>query len=143
MTPDCPSCGAAGARELGRIPPGYTFAGRVLDQAMGEAIMYRCRHCEVGFRWPQPSAEELSELYQLGESDQWTYDAPARVDWQIAAQVLEDEGVSRVLDVGCFEGGFLVGLPKRIKRFGIEISPEAAAKARDAGIEIVGHTIEE
>lgn len=128
---------------MGSIPPGYTFAGRRLEKGMGAATMYRCQTCRVAFRWPQPGAEELSRLYQLGESDQWTYDTTTRVDWGIALRLLSESGARNVLDVGCFEGGFLLSLPDAVQKTGIEISRPAAEKAESAGIRILSHTIEE
>ncbi|MFT4605776.1 MAG: 2-polyprenyl-3-methyl-5-hydroxy-6-metoxy-1,4-benzoquinol methylase [Rhodothermales bacterium] len=110
---------------------------------MGAATMYRCVSCRVAFRWPQPDAEELSRLYQMGESDQWTYDTTTRVDWGIAQNLLLATGAQNVLDVGCFEGGFLLSLPGSVGKTGIEISRPAAEKAEAAGITILSHTIED
>jgi SAM-dependent methyltransferase len=44
----------------------------------------------------------------------------------------------RLLDVGCFDGGFLSLVGEGFERFGLEINPEAAERARAKNIEILG-----
>ena len=143
MAVQCPACGGTDLHRVGRIPPGYTFAGRVLDEGMGEADLLRCRHCLLGFRHPRPSPQELAALYQLAESAQWTYDAVTRRDWVLAGRLVREAGARSVLDVGCFDGGFLRGLDGVQRKAGIEISAPAAERASAAGIDVLGSTLEE
>ncbi len=138
----CPSCGSGEVVEQGPIPAGYTFAGRRLHTPMGAARQYRCPTCRLGFRWPQPSESELTELYQLAEADPWTYTPSERPDWVLALRTIEKSAVSRVLDVGCFDGAFLGMLPLRTEKYGVEISQPAADRARKAGISILGGTLQ-
>jgi SAM-dependent methyltransferase len=62
------------------------------------------------------------------------------MDWQIATAIIhKQEGVSSVLDVGCFDGRFLDHLGNGYDRAGIEVHPLAAEYAAAKGIQIVGH----
>lgn len=137
--PSCPGCGGRCAY-VGLIPVSTRFAGRAVDFALPRGSLYRCRACHLQFRSPSLDVEQLNKLYRVGASDTWTAHDPDRTDWPIAARwIVDTMPAARVLDVGCWDGGFLGSLPPTYKRFGIEIHQEAADRAaKDNGVQVVG-----
>jgi 2-polyprenyl-3-methyl-5-hydroxy-6-metoxy-1,4-benzoquinol methylase len=64
----------------------------------------------------------------------------SRRDWQIAWNWLTQSlpAESRILDTGCFDGGFLEPLIGKHQCYGIEIHPSARKRAEEKGVEIIG-----
>ena len=136
---DCPSCGNHQNRSIGAIPVARTFAGRKLPRPLAGGTLYRCKSCYLFFRYPRPTKAALDALYQQGESYLWQYEPESRKDWSMAATMIREYFDSgRILDVGCFDGGFLASLGDNYQRFGIEIHPGAAQRAEQRGIQIMG-----
>lgn len=138
--PKCPDC-SANASPIGPIPATDIFAGRVLKSPLSGGYLYRCMQCSLGFRWPRLNKEELDALYVMGKEETWTAAEDSRIDWRIArGWIKEDLGPeSRVLDVGCFDGGFLEPLVESYCCYGIEIHSAARKRAERKGIEIIGN----
>jgi SAM-dependent methyltransferase len=137
----CPACGHGHIVNRGTIPAADEFAGRMLAAPLPGGSLLACQHCGLQFRHPRPSREKLDELYRAGSSDTWAV-APtvSRVDWQLAAERIRNMAIPRrVMDVGCFDGRFLASLPGGTIRSGLEIHPEAAARAARTGVEIIGN----
>ncbi|NQV73960.1 class I SAM-dependent methyltransferase [bacterium] len=88
------------------------------------------------------SKEDLNRLYQQAEAAVWTYDPEKRPDWTLAKKVLSESQLSgKLLDVGCFDGGFLryvVESSSDWVPYGVELNVEAALRAKGHGIEMVG-----
>ncbi len=140
----CPDCRTP-SPEIGPIPPTDTFAGRTLERIIGGGALYRCPECHLGFRAPRPSKEELDRLYAAGNPESWTASPDNREDWRLARDTIDGhlpEGAS-ILDVGCFDGGFLEPLVGRFDCHGIEVHREARARAERKGIRIVGADFED
>lgn len=134
----CPSCGSFALINIGQIPSSIHFAGRVLTQTLTGGSLYKCNSCNLYFRWPRLSKEELDRLYKEGSLDNWQYDPKNRKDWQITSAWLKAKlGSGSILDVGCFTGGFLKYLGNCWQRYGIEIYEAAAQYAEKAGINII------
>ena len=135
----CPDC-ASQARICGAISATEVFAGRILESPIEGGALYRCSNCHLGFRWPRLSKGEFDSLYAQGGDQAWTSTVASRRDWRLGqnwiAQNLS-QGAS-ILDVGCFEGGFLQGLVASYRCFGIEIHPQARLQAQGKGIALVG-----
>jgi SAM-dependent methyltransferase len=133
----CPECGGH-VRRVGAIPPSSRFAGRELPQPI-RADLFACRGCRLRFRDPRPDLDELNRLYAAGAEDNWAAPEAGRPDWQLAAgwvHQLCPEG--RVLDVGCFDGGFFDHVGPNVDRYGVEIHDVAAANATEKrGVRIV------
>jgi SAM-dependent methyltransferase len=142
--PRCPDCEGE-ATLLGPIPATDVFAGRVLDQPLPGGHLYRCQQCSLGFRWPRPGKNELDAHYEQGSEQAWTVPVHSREDWAIARgwveQILPAE--SRILDVGCFDGGFLEPLVESHRCYGIEIHPAARDCAERKGIKMIGSDFSE
>lgn len=138
--PRCICCGADEVACVGTIPPVIVFAGRLLNKPIAGGQLFRCRKCGVSFRYPRLDKEKLDALYIQGNSENWQAAPSARLDWQIAHQWIKQHLPvdSKILDVGCFDGGFLKTFETSYGRFGIEIHEGAVKKAQEHGIRIIG-----
>lgn len=135
----CPSCKTLNLSRLGGIAATDVFAGRSLSRPLLGGELFRCNDCRLYFRHPRLSKEELDGLYRLGQANNWEDHLSNRNDWRIAADWIRQEGKGRkILDIGCYDGGFLDSLGKDYERFGIEIHESAAERARGRGIDIIG-----
>lgn len=140
----CPDCGKPSVA-IGSIPPTDVFGGRTLERLVGGGVLHRCPECHLGFRVPRPSKEELDALYVQGSAETWSSFPEDSVSWRLARALIckfLPEGAS-ILDVGCFDGGFLEPLVKRFDCHGIEIHREARARAKRKGIRIIGTDFED
>jgi 2-polyprenyl-3-methyl-5-hydroxy-6-metoxy-1,4-benzoquinol methylase len=138
----CPGCGSRHTSVVGEIPAAVTFAGRTLAEPLPGGSLLLCLDCRLRFRDPRLSKAQLDALYLGGDSQTWSSTpATVRHDWRFAARAIEAHlhATGAVLDVGCFDGQFLAGLPRTLERRGIEIHAEAALRAGAAGVRIVGH----
>jgi len=82
------------------------------------------------------------ELYRKGIADHWSYSLDKRKDWQIILDwIRRNCRKGTILDIGCFDGGFLESLAKGWQRYGIETNEEAAEKARRKGIQIIAEDL--
>lgn len=135
----CPDCGNS-VDLIGFIPSGDVFAGRVMERPLNGGQLYRCRNCSLGFRWPQLSKRELDSLYEQGDKLAWSAPKNSRKDWRTARDWIRQSLPvnNRILDVGCFAGGFLEPLVESYSCFGIEINSSARRSAERKGIEIIG-----
>jgi 2-polyprenyl-3-methyl-5-hydroxy-6-metoxy-1,4-benzoquinol methylase len=138
----CPEC-AGTVRRIGAIPPSSRFAGRDLDEPI-RADLFACRHCRLRFRHPRPDIDELNRLYAAGAEDNWAAPEAGRPDWRLAAEWVQELcPAGRVLDVGCFDGGFFDHVGSSVGRYGVEIHDVAAANAtekRDVRIVAASYT---
>ncbi|NDU92545.1 MAG: methyltransferase domain-containing protein [Ferrovum sp.] len=136
---DCPSCGSQWTSILGPIPSSIMFAGRILDEPIIGGTLYRCNRCHFGFRFPRLGKQALDALYRGGQDDTWSTNEPlSRNDWNIARQWINQHlEFGRILDVGCFDGGFLTSLDQKYDKYGVEIHPEAAKHAVERGVNII------
>lgn len=140
VVPKCVGCGSMVVEHVGKIPSAINFAGRILSEPLDGGSLFRCRTCGLVFRCPRMKKADLDVLYHLGSSENWQAAPSAREEWKIASQwisqYMPDE--CSILDVGCFDGGFLRSLPSSYKKFGIEIHEAARNKAQRNDINIVG-----
>lgn len=143
-SPLCPDC-SGGAELIGPIPATDFFAGRTLPQPLAGGSLYRCCQCSLGFRWPRLTKDELDTLYKGGNENAWTASSNFRTDWRIAQEWIARKlpPGSRILDVGCFDGGFLEPLGASYRCSGIEIHPSARDRAKRKGIEVIGSDFSE
>jgi SAM-dependent methyltransferase len=140
-TQTCRLCGASDVEDLGAIPDGDYFAGRVLQERIPGGRLLRCNTCRSMFRHPVLPSSEYLRLYESGIPTQWSGDV-GREDLRIIrSMVAAGSGTLRVLDVGCGTGDFLDSLPSGFLKFGVEPSP-AAAHAERRGINVLGQELQ-
>jgi 2-polyprenyl-3-methyl-5-hydroxy-6-metoxy-1,4-benzoquinol methylase len=134
----CPSCSSEKLRFIGPIPPSSLFAGRNLEKPLVGGGLHKCTTCSVLFRFPHHTLEELNTLYTSGITENWPTALDSRVDWQLVRNwIRRNKDVMRILDVGCYDGRLLESLGEGLLLLGVEIHPDAAARAKQRGIEIV------
>ncbi len=109
--------------------------------------LYRCETCSIAFRHPCLNGDQLAEIYAEADDDQYHYDDEQNAAWNRARKILASK-VQRgkdlkILDVGCFHGGFLESLPDEWQKFGIEPSRAARGTAEKKGVTIIGNSIDE
>lgn len=136
----CPCCGCVRLDNIGKIPDAIMFSGRELSSPLPGGILLKCLQCNLRFRYPSLDKKTLDDLYRNGSSDNWKWTPASRVDWQIAKRWLSTYHSQNrsILDLGCYDGTFLASLPECWDRYGIEAHPDAAAKASQHGINMVG-----
>lgn len=136
----CPSCCSAATQLIGDISSTNDFAGNSLAKPIPGGQLFECSSCSLYFRYPALPKESLAELYAKGSDSTWAANERIRTDWQLAAELIQRyTNNGDVLDVGCFDGGFLNLLPERYKRFGIEIHPAAINLAQSRGVSVIGN----
>ena len=140
VQPKCVCCGAQNVSLIGAIPSAIRFAGRLLSTPLAGGNLLRCHVCGLTFRYPRLDKAELDALYRQGSDAHWKASPEDRVDWHIADQwfsrYVPRDGT--VLDVGCWDGGFLRSIGSGRSRFGIEIHQSAREKAQEAGVQVIG-----
>ena len=141
---DCPSCHGNRCVDRGALPAGDFFAGRWVEPSLPGGSLYSCETCHLWFRWPRLTQQEMDALYFTGSETNWDAPSRHRRDWSIAnAWIQQAPDVTSVLDVACFDGRFLENLPNGIERFGVEIQPDAAERARLRHVQIIGGDFKE
>jgi 2-polyprenyl-3-methyl-5-hydroxy-6-metoxy-1,4-benzoquinol methylase len=134
----CPGCGADNTSRLGNIAPSNLFAGRQLEQVLPGGSLWACPSCHLLFRYPRPEVETLKTLYQSGAAENWPTPVDQRTDWCLVRNWIKSkQGISRVLDVGCFDGRLLEYLGRDYVWLGVEMHEEAARRARERGVNLV------
>lgn len=114
---------------IGPLPEVSFFAGVVTDRPLAGGDLLRCRVCHLKFRWPL--LPDYPSLYDNSQVDSWSA-SPLRHDQLIVRQALEVfQDDCRLLDFGCYTGGFMAQLAPRFDRFGVEVSNRAAQVARE------------
>lgn len=93
------------------------------------------------FRYPTRSASEFLTLYENATRKVWEGQEAQRKDSAIIQACLEDHPGGSILDIGCYSGGFLAGLPGKFKKNGVEPSKSASDRATSKGIHILGKTL--
>ena len=139
----CPLCGSASAR---------------LEFRKQDATYLRCLSCTAVYQHPQPTRAHLQEVYSKeyyvkseGSSESVGYrDYMTRTNLRIARNLFAPvaalgEGAGRsLLDVGCATGNVLeVARQHGWVASGIEVSPWAAARARERGFPVSERPLEE
>lgn len=145
-TPVCPVCRSLSSTNLG--PPAHhqppKVAGVPIELDDLDLRLWRCGSCTYQFTFPTIPAERLLRCYEKAPGDHWgTADAAVdrRFYLEKKATLERLSPGRRVLDFGCFDGGFLQYLGPRFELFGVEPSEEAARKAQDRGVQVLGPDI--
>jgi len=134
----CPVCGHASARAL-FVRDGYAI--------------HRCRDCALRFAAPRPSPADLDAVYAAGyfDSKGWVGDPTSDSAymtrcWGEVAPLLHRRFPERgrLLDVGCATGAFIAAAARDgWSVAGLEYSDAAAARAREAGLDVRAGILED
>lgn len=145
MTIVCPSCSSNNILELGSVSQINIFAGNIVEEPLPKSLLYKCSECQLLFKSPRPTTEQLNKLYERGNPLHWQYELIHRDDWTVAVDwICSMFNSGSILDIGCWDGQFLLNFDKtRFQLFGIEINPKAREKAASKGVKIVCNNISE
>lgn len=143
----CPVCDSSDSEDWGA--PRYRAVARVagvpVDLSGLDLRHYRCRACAYQFIFPRIPADRLLQCYTAAAANNWNATPTLSSDrfYGPKRALLEECAAGRrVLDLGCYEGGFLEFLGPDWEKHGVEPSAAAAAMARRRGIDIVAATLE-
>lgn len=138
--PECVCCGSDLVVLVGEIPAAIRFAGRILSEPLQGGALFRCGNCGLAFRHPRLDKKKSDKLYQLGKLESWQDTPAGRTDWRLAKKLISGHLTidSSILDVGCFDGGFLKFIGSNYRKFGIEIHEAAGKKAQKTGVNLIG-----
>ena len=130
----CRTCGGHDTEDLGALPDVASFAGVRLKAALHGGHLHLCRHCGFVYRDPILKDDIYFGLYSAGNTDVWESQGK-RKDFEMVRQLIPDAPID-VLDVGCYTGQLLAGLPAACRLHGVEPNAAAAAKAEARGVRI-------
>lgn len=149
MARTCPVCGDKNVEDAGPIlhPKPEQVANQPIDLDGIEFRLRRCARCEFQFKDPPIPEDKLLACYAKAGEFLW---GGAVVDerfgqyryYDVIRSLLQTHAKgNRVLDVGCFNGALLEYLGDNWKLFGVEPSAQAAQRARQRGVNILGATL--
>ena len=139
----CRVCGHGEAESLGQIPDCGEFAGQLVSPPIKGGWLWCCKDCGSMFRHPTLSSSDYISLYEKAPSTVWVEGEIERNDFETIYTYLGSHIGGSILDVGCYSGNFLAGLPEKFKKYGIEPSDSASRIAAAKGIEVLGKTLAE
>lgn len=144
----CPGCDSDRTLDFGRctVPVELSHSDapaiiRQITEELRESRLKKCHDCQLFFRWPQLSSDDLATLYQNLPDAFWDYNAKEVGSWSQARSILTSrydtsESIS-ILDVGAFDGAFLSLLSDRWRKFAIEPSPAGRGKLRESNVQVI------
>lgn len=139
----CRVCGHGEAESLGQIPDCGKFAGQLVFPSIKGGCLWRCKDCGSMFRHPTLASQEYLALYEKASSTVWVKGGVERNDFATIYTYLKNHVGGSILDVGCYSGYFLAGLPEKYKKYGLEPSDLASRCAVSEGIDVLGKTLDE
>lgn len=139
----CRVCGHGEAESLGKIPDCGEFAGQQVSPPIKGGELWLCKDCRSMFRYPTLTPSDYIELYEKAPSTVWVEGGLERNDFATIYTCLKNHIGGSILDVGCYSGSFLEGLPDNFKKYGLEPSESASNCATSKGIDVLGKTLDE
>lgn len=137
----CRVCGHGVAESFGRISDCGEFAGQQVSPPIKGGELWCCKDCGSMFRHPTLSSSDYISLYEKAPNTVWVEGKMERNDFKTIYTCLGGHIGGSILDVGCYSGDFLAGLPDKFKKFGVEPSNSAARCASSKGIGVLGKTL--
>ncbi len=137
----CRVCRSGRAESLGALPDCGEFAGQMVTPSIKGGELCRCKGCGSMFRYPTLSPSEYLAFYEKASTGIWEIVESQRKDSATINACLEDHPGGSILDIGCYAGGFLAGLPGKFNKYGVEPSTSASDRAISEGITILGKTL--
>lgn len=139
----CRVCGSGDAKSFGQIPDCGEFARQQVSPPITGGELWLCKDCGSMFRHPTLSASDYISLYEKLPDTVWEGSEKERNDFATIYAYLKNHVGGSILDVGCYTGNFLAGLPERFKKYGIEPSAFASKSASTRGIVVLGKTLDQ
>ena len=139
----CRICGKLGAVSLGKIPDCCVFSGQTITPSIKGGWLWRCEKCDSMFRHPTLTSNEYLSLYEKLPASIWDETTENREDFLNIYSYLESHAGGTILDVGCYTGNFLSGLPGRFQKSGLEPSYSASHYSRSRNIDVLGETLDD
>ena len=142
----CPVCRSRDVTIVGR--PRHRqptkVAGVPIDLSDLDLTWRRCGACGFQFIYPTIPEARLIACYAAASTGHW---ATANADYGTVRFYAQKQRLlesfapgKRLLDFGCFDGGFLSYCGAGYERFGIEPAADAAAAAAARGVTMIGPT---
>lgn len=127
----CPVCGAINTKAVLEFRDFQFFSDSSVSSKRVPVKINQCRDCFALYLNPCYSEYGFSILFaEAGQSYGSSEGRPKEQIGWLAAQGLLQAG-SRFLDIGCYDGKFLAGLPENIKKVGVDIDEQAVSRGRD------------
>lgn len=103
----------------------------------GVLQQFRCFECDLRFFHPAARLAGDGDFYnELSSRFAWYYEKN-KWEFDIAAEILADlDSVTRVLEVGCGQGHFLVRIKNRYEVKGLEFNPQAIEDCKAIGLDV-------
>jgi len=140
---NCRVCKCGESMSLGQISDSDVFAGQAVNSSISGGELWLCRNCGSMFRHPTLSLDEYISLYEKLPATLWAGQEGNRNDFSLIYEYLKDHTGGDILDIGCYSGDFLAGLPDGFRKYGLEPSYMASQVAGSRGIEVLGKTLDE
>jgi SAM-dependent methyltransferase len=139
----CRVCGLGEVESLGQIPDNGKFAGQLVTPSIKGGQLLLCKDCGSMFRHPTLSASDYIMLYEKSPSTVWVDPDIERYDLVAIYKYLKYHAGGSILDIGCYTGIFLSGLPDKFQKYGLEPSSLASGSAVSKGIDVLGKTLDD
>ncbi|MDI1231805.1 MAG: class I SAM-dependent methyltransferase [Methylobacter sp.] len=137
----CPICGGLHSRTL-LVFDDFQFYSDSAEQPKRTQIReVQCQSCHAVYLNPCYTNTGFDYLFaEAGQSYGSTDGRPQeQIDWMVTRGLLDDDKV--FLDAGCYDGRFLSGLPKSIRRIGVDIDAPAITRGQERygsdGVELI------
>lgn len=142
----CPVCAGPAASAFATLYGGHPRVAGVPLALAAVPIIRRCGGC--GARWvdPPPAPEALAACYGAAGAGVWHDDPNTALKRRFALRWQRLQRLAphpSALEVGCYTGGFLAGLPASWERVGVEPSGAAAERARQRGLDVRVGTLDQ
>ncbi|WP_428658496.1 class I SAM-dependent methyltransferase [Runella sp.] len=145
----CPSCKSEDILKIGKVPEAFYFGTNIFQVPINSGYLCKCNHCSLYFKNPLLQKDYIDYLYSIQPETLWLY-KEERVDFELLVNYITSKkpnsSIGKILDIGCFDGAFLIKLKNRLNNssneyYGIEPSEKAATVAKEHGIKIIGKFI--
>ena len=138
----CRVCMDGIAEPIGEIPDCGEFAGQLISPPIQGGMLLDCRDCGSMFRYPTLHSADYIALYKNSPSTVWEPEEIERNDFSKIYAYLREHVGGEILDIGCYAGDFLAGLPDKFVKYGVEPSKAASESASSKGINILADTLD-
>jgi SAM-dependent methyltransferase len=126
----CPVCGTDRDREVLSLPDFQFFTDSAVLPKRVTVRQVQCTSCRALYLNPAYTTHGFEVLFAEAGCSYGAAEAHPReqIDW-LAERGLLGPG-SSILDVGCYDGRFLLQLPNNTRRFGVDIDKPAIERGR-------------